>query len=102
MAEFEVLGKVQRLGHGNVTIVLEHHHGHGFARNHVTNDELGQYVQPELNVGDTLNKSNGYEPDDGEKEADDKSPRRETCWPGSHNTKGDANHDDEQSWKKTG
>lgn len=41
MAELQILGKIQGLGHGNVAIVLEHHHGQGPAGDHVPNDELG-------------------------------------------------------------
>uniref|UniRef100_A0A1Y1MPB9 Uncharacterized protein n=1 Tax=Photinus pyralis TaxID=7054 RepID=A0A1Y1MPB9_PHOPY len=96
MAEFEILGKVQRLRHGSVTIVLEHHHRHGFTGNHVTDDKLGQDVQTNLDVRDTLDQTNRDEPNDGEKEADDKRPGRKTSWPTSDDAERNANHDDEQ------
>ncbi|KAH6607395.1 hypothetical protein Trco_003708 [Trichoderma cornu-damae] len=50
VAELEVLGKVQGLGHGDVAVVFEHHHGEGPAGNHVADDEFGEDVEAELDA----------------------------------------------------
>lgn len=62
MSELQILSKVQGLSHGNIAIILEHHHGKGPARHHITNDELGKNVETELDVGDGLNDADGDNP----------------------------------------
>ena len=97
MAHLQILGKVKGLRHADVAVVLEHHHGQGTAREHVSNDELGQNIKAKLNIGDGLDKPNGDEPDDGKQHADNVGPPREPCWPACHNAEGDGHHNDEES-----
>ena len=54
VANFQVLAKVQRLRHDDVTKGLEHHHGDGVARLDVSNDELSEHIKTELDVGKSL------------------------------------------------
>jgi len=56
------LSESKTLGHGNVAVSLEQHHGVRLAGLHVTNQELGKDIKPELYVSDCLNKPNGQEP----------------------------------------
>jgi len=46
MAELEVRSKLQGLIHGDIAPGLEHHHGDGFARESVADDEFANYVEP--------------------------------------------------------
>ena len=54
VTKLQVGGKCKTLGHGDVSIRLKQHHGDGAARLHITDDELGNDVETELNVGDGL------------------------------------------------
>lgn len=98
VAELQILSKVQGLGHGNIAIILEHHHGKGPTRHHVTNDELGKNVETELDVGDGLNDANGDKPYDRKQQTDNESPGRKASVPASNHAKGDGNHADEQDY----
>ena len=59
MTQLEVGSKLQSLRHRDVTPGLEHHHGNGTTRKRVTDDELGNDVQADLLVGDSLDNANG-------------------------------------------
>lgn len=54
MAKLQILAEVQRLSHDDVAVSLEHHHGNRVTGLQIADDELGEYVQPELNVRQTL------------------------------------------------
>lgn len=66
VAELEILSEIEGLRHGDVSVILEHHHGQGPPRHHVADDELGQDVEAQLDVGDGLDETDGNEPDDGD------------------------------------
>jgi hypothetical protein len=55
VTELEVAGKLQSLGHGNVTPGLEHHHRNWTAREGIAYDKLGDDIKTDLLVGDSLN-----------------------------------------------
>ena len=100
MAELKILSKIESLGHADVPIVLEHHHGEGASRNHVTNNKLCQHVEAELDIGNGLDKTNRDQPNDGKKHANHKCPRRKASIPTSNDTKGDANHDQKEGYNE--
>lgn len=97
MTKLEILGKVEGLAHADVAVVLEHHHGHGASRDHVSNDELCQNIEAKLNVGDGLHDTNGDQPENGDENAQEVGPNGEPSWPASDDANGDGDHDDEES-----
>lgn len=54
VTDLEVVGKLQRLGHGNVSPGLEQHHSNRFAGKQVADDKLSDDVQANLLVGNGL------------------------------------------------
>jgi len=63
VTDLEVSGKLQCLGHCNITPSLEHHHGDRSARKGITDDEFSNDIKTNLLVSDSLNHSNGYNVD---------------------------------------
>ncbi len=59
VAEFEVRDELDGLEHGDVSPRLEQHHRDGSAREHVPDDELGDDVEPNLLVRDSLDHAYG-------------------------------------------
>ena len=74
VAHFEIRGEGKSLGHGNVAVRLEQHHGEGPAGLHVADDELGDDVEAELHVGNGLDHADGDGEDSGDYEGDDQRP----------------------------
>lgn len=101
VAELQILSKVQGLSHGNITIILEHHHGNWPARHHITNDEFSQNVETKLDVGDGLDDTDGDNPYNRKQETDNERPGRKASIPASNHAKGDGNHADEQDYITT-
>ena len=66
VAEFEVGGEGQSLGHGDVAVGFEEHHGDWPARLHVADDEFRDDVEAELHVCDGLNHADGDHEDEGD------------------------------------
>lgn len=103
LAQFEVLGEVEALGHGDVAVGLEEHHGYRTAGLDVAGHELpvGSFVsrgsglegnaaskglegfgskdlredvEANLDAGHALDETDGDEPDDGDDDGDEESP----------------------------
>lgn len=96
MAKFHVLDEVESLSHCNVSEGLEEHHGYWSSRKHVTNYELGQHVESELRVGDTLNHADGNEEDDREQERNNQRPPRQMSVPDKNRHKRQGEQDSKQ------
>ena len=62
VAELKILAEVQSLCHNDVAEGLEHHHGNGVSRLDIADDELGEDVETELNVGESLDDADGDRP----------------------------------------
>lgn len=92
VAKLHVLQEEQSLVHGNVTICLEQHHGHGAARLHVSDDELGDDVKSDLNVGRGLHNTTRDEPETADDQGHEESPPREMSRVAKDNTEGHSNH----------
>jgi len=71
MPHLEILQEVKRLGHADVAVALEDHHGDWAAGKHVTDDELGDDIQTDLPVGNGLDHADGNEEDDWDDHTDD-------------------------------
>lgn len=71
VAELEVLAEVQRLCHGDVSHRLEHHHGDRVSRLQVSDDELREYIQTQLNIGHGLDHADGDQPGHGNDDSED-------------------------------
>lgn len=65
VTELQILTEVQSLSHDNVSEGLEHHHGDGVTGLDVTDDELGEYVETQLNVGESLDDTDRNGEDGG-------------------------------------
>lgn len=63
VTELEVGDERQRLGHGDVTPGLEHHHRDRLSGKGVTNDELSDDVEADLLVRDGLDHADGDDVD---------------------------------------
>jgi len=59
MAEFEVRSELQRLGHGNVTPGLEHHHSDWASGEGISDDQFSNNIEPDLLISDGLNHADG-------------------------------------------
>lgn len=93
VTQLHVLQEEQSLVHGNVTICLEQHHGHRASRLHVTNDELGNDVKTDLDVGCGLHNTARDEPKATNDQRDEESPPREMSGVANDNTKRHSDHD---------
>ena len=96
LAQFQILGEVETLGHCDVAVGLEKHHGHRTARLNVSGYEFSagtrvsfaldddayqgglrdsrKNVQPDLDTGHALNETNWDKPDDGNDDRYEESP----------------------------
>jgi cobalamin-dependent methionine synthase I len=74
VTHLEILEEIQGLGHCNVTIGLEHHHGQWATWKHISDDELSDDVKTKLPVGDSLDHTDWDEENDWDQHADDESP----------------------------
>lgn len=92
VTKLHVLQKEQSLQHGNVTVCLEQHHGHGASRLHVTDDELGNDVKTDLDVGRGLHNTARNEPDTADDQRHEESPPRQMSGVAEDNTERDSNH----------
>ena len=70
------------MGHGYITIALEHHGGERAARLHITVHELGDDIGADLPIGDGLDHANRDQKHDGEEHSDDKCPPCQMSIPG--------------------
>ena len=66
VAKLEIRGELQSLSHRDVTPSLEHHHRDRMTRESVANDELGNNVEPDLLVGDSLDDADGDDVHEGD------------------------------------
>ena len=66
MAKLEIRGELQSLSHRDVAPGLEHHHSDRMPGESVANDELGNNVEPDLLVGDSLNDADGDDVHEGD------------------------------------
>lgn len=97
VTELQVLAEVKRLSHGDVTISLEHHHGDRVTRLNVTDDEFGKDVKTELNVGESLDDTNGDSPEcSNDKSENDRVPSHAGVV-GQSRSKGETDHDEKES-----
>ena len=90
VAELEVGGEGEGLRHGDVAVRLEEHHGDGAAGLHVADDEFGDDVEAELDVGNGLDHANGDHEDEGDEEGDEEGPPGEVGVVGEDGGEGDA------------
>lgn len=114
VTHLQVLEEVQSLGHGDVTVSLEHHHGQRATWKHVswdmltnlrlvdcwgllTNDELSNDVETNLPVGDSLNHTNWDQEDDWNEHADDECPPGHVCIPDQAGGEGESKENDVES-----
>lgn len=74
LTQLQVLGKVHPLVHADVAVGLEQHHGHRTTGLHVSNDELGNDVQADINVGRRLDNTQRQPPHNGNDKRDEKGP----------------------------
>jgi hypothetical protein len=65
VTELHVTRESERLSHGDVTPSLEQHHGDGLAGKHEADDELGDDVEADLLVGNSLDHSDGNDVEEG-------------------------------------
>lgn len=97
VTKLHVLQEEQSLVHGNVTVCLEQHHGHGASRLHVTDDEFGDDVETDLDVGCGLHNTARNKPETADDQRDKESPPREMGGVPNDNTEGHSNHDKSNS-----
>ncbi len=71
VAELEIGGEGERLRHGDVTPGLEQHHGDGASGEAVTDDQLGDDVQANLLIRDSLDHADGDDVEEGDDERED-------------------------------
>jgi len=71
VAELEVRREGESLSHGNVSPGLEHHHRHWATRESVPDDKLGDDVQADLLVGDSLDHADGDHIEERDNEGED-------------------------------
>lgn len=81
MGQFQVLHKGEPLCHGDVAVCLEQHHRQRLSWNGVTDDEFGENIEAQLNVGECLDHANGDDPDSRDGKCEDQSPPWEMSWP---------------------
>lgn len=86
MAELHVRGESQGLGHGDVAERLEQHHCEWAARHPVADNQLGDDIESNLLVRDSLNHTDWNGVDKRNQEGDDKGVDGELGIP---NFKGD-------------
>ena len=65
MSELKVRSERQSLSHGDITPSLEHHHRDGSSGETITNDELGNDVESNLLIRNSLNHANRNEVHEG-------------------------------------
>lgn len=75
--QLHVRSKAQPLGHGDIPIRLEQHHGHRPSRLHIADDKLSDDIQPNLNVGRCLDHPNRHHPDHRHDQREEKRPPRQ-------------------------
>lgn len=95
VTHLQVGGEGERLRHGDVAVRLEHHHREGPPGLHVPDDELGDDVEAQLDVGDGLDHADGDAEDAGDDQGDDERPPGEVGVPRKGGGEREAEHDEE-------
>jgi len=95
VTELEVRRKGESLSHSNVSPGLEHHHRDRTTRESVPDDELGDDVQPDLLVRDSLNHADGDHIEERDDECEDEPWYRELGVPDEDTDKTGGEHGDE-------
>jgi len=96
MAQFEVRGELQGLGHGDVTPGLEHHHRDRMSREGIANNELSNHVKPDLLVGDGLNHPDGNDIEEGNDKRQHERPHGHLSRPDFNTDNSENEHGQEQ------
>jgi len=97
VTHLEILEEIQGLGHGDVTVTLEHHHGQWATWKHVSDNELGDDVKTNLPVGDGLDHTDRDEEDNWDQHADDECPPCHVSIPVETDNQGQGEEDNVKS-----
>ena len=95
VADLHVRDVGKGVSHGHVTERLEHHHGNGATREHVTEDHLSDDVQTGLLVGDSLDDTDGDGENNTDEDSDNVSPPGEVSLVGNSGDHTEDEGDDE-------
>ncbi|KFX87945.1 hypothetical protein V490_07934, partial [Pseudogymnoascus sp. VKM F-3557] len=77
MAELQVLGEEETLIHRGIAVGLEQHHRDGAAGEHKADNELGDDVETDLEVGHSLQDADGNHEDEWQKHGNYQAPNRQ-------------------------
>lgn len=97
VSKLEILRVGDALKHGHAAEVLESHEGERETGLHIREDELGEDVEADLDICDSLDHANWYHPHNGDENSDDVRPPGKVSWITKNYTEAQNEHNKEHN-----